>query len=41
VDSQFAALQPPVGEPLVLALDALLPTADQVAAVDRWLASPG
>lgn len=41
VASQFEALEPPVGEPAVLSLDAALPLAQQRAAVLDWLAGPG
>ena len=37
VDSQFATLEPPLGEPGVLALDALRPLPDLQAAVVHWL----
>lgn len=37
VDSQFAALEPPAGEPGVLALDATEPIAALRAAVGAWL----
>lgn len=37
VDSQFDTLQPPAGEPRVLALDATRPLAELVAAVQQWL----
>ncbi|MBK5001034.1 gluconokinase [Pseudomonas sp. S31] len=37
IDSQFAALEPPHGEPLTLALDATRPVADLAKAVDTWL----
>ncbi|MFM2066934.1 MAG: hypothetical protein RLZZ584_1843 [Pseudomonadota bacterium] len=40
VDSQFAALQPPVGEPGVLRLDATQPLAHLQAKVSAWLALP-
>ncbi|MDT7838321.1 gluconokinase [Aquabacterium sp. OR-4] len=37
VDSQFDTLQPPEGEPRVLALDATLPLPALVLAVQQWL----
>ena len=37
VDSQFATLQSPVGEPLVLRVDALAPIATLQAQVGAWL----
>lgn len=37
IDSQFAALEPPHGEPLTLALDATRPIEDLAEAVDTWL----
>lgn len=37
VGSQFEALEPPVGEPGVLMLDACRPTADTIATTVRWL----
>jgi len=37
IDSQFAALEPPHGEPLTLALDATQPIAQLAVAVDQWL----
>lgn len=39
VDSQFAALEPPIGEPGVLRVDATAPLADLVDAVTRWIRS--
>ncbi|MBX3684642.1 MAG: gluconokinase [Rhodocyclaceae bacterium] len=36
VDSQFATLEPPFGEPRVLALDALLPLNESTAQAVRW-----
>lgn len=38
VDSQFATLEPPTGEPGVLTLDALLPLNTLSAQVQAWLA---
>jgi gluconokinase len=40
VDSQFDALQPPIGEPGVLRLDARLPLEQLQAEVSAWLATP-
>jgi gluconokinase len=37
VDSQFAAIEPPTGEPGVLRVDALAPLAQLQADVSRWL----
>jgi gluconokinase len=37
VDSQFATLEPPVGEPGVLRVDALAPVADLRREVNAWL----
>jgi gluconokinase len=37
VDSQFATLEPPIGEPRVLVLDALLPLAELTAQAMHWL----
>jgi gluconokinase len=37
VDSQFATLEPPQGEPGVLAVDATLPLAQLVAQVEGWI----
>lgn len=37
VDSQFATLEPPTGEPGVLTVDATLPTAEQSARASAWL----
>lgn len=37
IDSQFAALEPPHGEPLTLALDATQPVAQLATQVDQWL----
>ena len=37
VDSQFATLEPPVGEPRVLVLDALLPLAELTTQAMQWL----
>ncbi|MBK4987210.1 gluconokinase [Pseudomonas sp. S36] len=37
IDSQFAALEPPHGEPRTLALDATQPIAALADAVDTWL----
>lgn len=37
IDSQFAALESPRGEPLTLALDATQPIEALAEAVDRWL----
>lgn len=39
VDSQFEALEDPVGEPGVLALDAMRPLAELVEAVAHWVRS--
>jgi gluconokinase len=39
VDSQFATLEPPLGEPGVLRVDALAPLAQLQAEVCRWLNS--
>lgn len=36
VDSQFATLEPPTGEPCVLTLDATLPLGDLAARVAAW-----
>ncbi len=41
IDSQFAALESPRGEPLTLALDATQPIEALAEAVDRWLKSRG
>jgi len=41
VDSQFAALEPPYGEPLTLALDATLPIARLADDVENWLLQQG
>lgn len=40
VDSQFKALEPPLGEPGVLRVDAAQPVAAQRDAVLRWLGQP-
>ena len=40
VDTQFATLQSPLGEPGVLRVDALRPPQDIAADVARWLAAP-
>ena len=40
VDSQFATLESPVGEPGVLRVDATAPLESLVAEVRRWLRSP-
>jgi len=40
VDSQFATLESPVGEPGVLRLDALLPLAELRAQLSRWMQQP-
>ncbi len=40
VDSQFAALEPPLAEPGVLRVDAREPVADLQARVSRWLRAP-
>ena len=37
IDSQFATLEPPIGEPLTLVLDALQPAATLADQVDAWL----
>lgn len=37
VESQFRALEPPVGEPGVLRVDALAPLVQQLSEVSRWL----
>ncbi|MCP3752508.1 gluconokinase [Pseudomonas sp. SBB6] len=37
IESQFAALEPPHGEPLTLPLDATLPVATLAIEVDQWL----
>lgn len=41
VDSQFATLEPPTGEPDVLAVDATLPIAEIRARVGAWWADAG
>ncbi|MNH37061.1 hypothetical protein D3C79_979160 [compost metagenome] len=41
IDSQFAALEPPHGEPLTLALDATQPIEALAEAVDSWLKGCG
>ena len=41
VDSQFATLEPPLGEPGVLRVDALAPLPQLQAEVSRWLNSAG
>ena len=41
VDSQFATLEPPLGEPGVLRVDALAPLQQLQAEVSRWLNSTG
>ncbi len=40
VDSQFATLEPPTGEPGVLQLDATLPVVDLVERIGHWLETP-
>jgi gluconokinase len=40
VDSQFATLESPVGEPGVLRLDALLPIAQLKTQATAWLLTP-
>jgi gluconokinase len=40
VDSQFATLEPPVGEPGVMTIDALLPRDTLAGAVADWLRRP-
>lgn len=40
VDSQFATLEPPTGEPGVLRLDATAPMPQLLEQIDRWLALP-
>ncbi|MNG21244.1 hypothetical protein D3C84_1055850 [compost metagenome] len=37
IESQFAALEPPHGEPLTLPLDATLPVDKLAIEVDQWL----
>ena len=37
IDSQFATLEPPIGEPLTLVLDALQPASTLADQVDAWL----
>ncbi|ANY87294.1 MULTISPECIES: gluconokinase [Pseudomonas] len=41
IDSQFAALEPPHGEPLTLTLDATQPIQALAVAVDTWLKPQG
>lgn len=41
IDSQFAALEPPIGEALTLPLDATLPVEHLAMQVDLWLKSYG
>lgn len=41
VDSQFAALEDPTGEPNTLPLDATAPVSELAAQVDRWLRECG
>ena len=41
VDSQFAALESPLGEPGILRVEAALPTTEQLALVQAWLRQPG
>ena len=40
IDSQFRTLQPPVGEPGVLRLDATQPVPALCAAIVRWMQGP-
>lgn len=40
VDSQFATLEPPTGEPGVLRLDATAPLAHLMEQIDQWLSRP-